>query len=137
VVTLRTGDYSVIGLEDRIAIERKSLPDAYGSIGRGRDRFEREWQRMAELDYAAVVIEATLPEFLAGPERTLLHPSQAIGTLAAWSVRYNVPVQFAGGRRFAAAWTARVLRQFWRMHRDDLPVASSTTTPALEVGAGD
>jgi ERCC4-type nuclease len=112
-VTLATGDYSVVGLEDRITIERKSLADAYGSIGRGRSRFQREWERMAEFDYAACVIEASLAEFLAGPERTLVHPSAAMGTLSAWSVRYGVHVMFAGGRRFAAAWTGRVLRQFW------------------------
>jgi DNA excision repair protein ERCC-4 len=36
VGTLATGDYSVRGLVDVIAIERKSLPDLLGCIGQDR-----------------------------------------------------------------------------------------------------
>ena len=32
VKTLASGDYSVVGLEDRIAIERKTKEDAYSSL---------------------------------------------------------------------------------------------------------
>ena len=116
-VTLATGDYSARGLEHRIAIERKSKQDAYGSIGRGRERFEREWVRLGELDYAAVVIESTLADFLQPPSRSLLHPRAAVGTLASWSVRYGVHVVFANDRRYAAAWTLKVLSKFWEQHR--------------------
>ena len=38
--TLATGDYSVRGLEHVVAIERKSLDDLLGCIGRDRARFE-------------------------------------------------------------------------------------------------
>ena len=40
--TLPTGDYSVEGCEGLIAIERKSLGDLFGTVGQGRERFERE-----------------------------------------------------------------------------------------------
>lgn len=119
-VTLTTGDYSAIGLEHRIAIERKSKPDAYGSLGRGRKRFEREWVRLGELDYAAVVIESTLDDFLQPPPRSLLHPRAAVGTLASWSVRYGVHVMFADDRRHAAAWTLKALGKFWEQHRAEV-----------------
>ena len=33
VATLPTGDYSIEGLEDQVTIERKSLADAFGTIG--------------------------------------------------------------------------------------------------------
>ena len=115
-VTLTTGDYSIVGLENQIAIERKSKPDAYGSIGRGRERFEREWARLGELDYAAVVIESTMTDFIQPPPRSRLHPRAAVGTLASWSVRYGVHVVFAGDRRHAAAWTLKVLSKFWEQH---------------------
>ena len=123
-VTLATGDYSIIGLEHRIAIERKSKTDAYSSIGRGRERFEREWVRLGELDYAAVVIEASLIDFLQPPPRCRLHPRAAVGTLATWSVRFGVHVVFADDRRHAAAWTLKVLSKFWEQHQ-------------MEVGAGE
>ena len=46
VSTLPTGDYSVRGLEDTIAVERKSVSDLIGSLTSGRERFQREVQRM-------------------------------------------------------------------------------------------
>lgn len=60
VATLQQGDYSLVGFEHLVAIERKSLPDLFGTLGQGRDRFERELTRLAELDRAAIVIEAPL-----------------------------------------------------------------------------
>ena len=48
-MTLQTGDYSVVGLVDRITIERKSLGDLLGTIGQGRDpdsAFMRRLERM-------------------------------------------------------------------------------------------
>ena len=38
VKTLQSGDYSIVGLEDRIAIERKTKTDAYAPLGQGRAR---------------------------------------------------------------------------------------------------
>ncbi|MDD3685119.1 MAG: ERCC4 domain-containing protein, partial [Desulfovibrio desulfuricans] len=55
---LTVGDYSLRGLEDKVAVERKSLPDLVQCFGRERERFERELQRGAALDAFAVVIEA-------------------------------------------------------------------------------
>lgn len=43
--SLVTGDYSLHGLADRIAIERKELSDLVQCLGRERERFEREIQR--------------------------------------------------------------------------------------------
>ncbi len=45
--TLTTGDYSVVGLEHVVAIERKSLPDLLGCIGRARQLARLDGQRPA------------------------------------------------------------------------------------------
>ena len=63
--TLAVGDYSLAGLEDKVAVERKSLPDLVLCLGRERERFERELQRGAALEAFAVVVEASWAE-LAG-----------------------------------------------------------------------
>lgn len=39
---LKTGDYSVTGFEDCIALERKTLADIVGSLMNGRERFLKE-----------------------------------------------------------------------------------------------
>ena len=46
VGTLATGDYSVKGLVDVVAIERKSLSDLLGCIGQSRERFDKEIMRL-------------------------------------------------------------------------------------------
>ncbi len=45
--TLRAGDYSAHGLENEVAVERKSLPDLVACIGRERERFKAELVRLA------------------------------------------------------------------------------------------
>ena len=110
-----TGDYTLDGFDERIAIERKSPEDAYGSVGQSRDRFEREWGRLSQLEYAAVVIEAT-PESLYTdpPPYSSMHPNSVISTYLAWSIKYGVPVYFAGNRGYGAAMTRRLLHYWWK-----------------------
>jgi len=114
VAALETGDYSVQGLEGRIAIERKSLVDCYSTLGARRDRFRCEFERMACMDYAAVVVESDLPGFLIPPARSGIHPNAALGTLLAWSVRHGVHVHFASDRRHGNALVLRLLEYFYR-----------------------
>ena len=40
--TLSLGDYSLAGLTDRVAVERKSLADLVTGLGKERERFQRE-----------------------------------------------------------------------------------------------
>jgi ERCC4-type nuclease len=111
---LPTGDYSILGLENRVAIERKSKTDAYGSLGSGRVRFEKELQRLSKLDYAAIVIESTLAEFLEAPAFSQMNPKAAVNSIIAWSVKYRVCVFFAGERCLAETLTLRLLEKFWK-----------------------
>jgi len=118
VVTLPAGDYSIVGLEDRVTVERKSRSDAYRSLGYGRARFEREMRRLVEYDFAAIVVESTLPDFLLRPRFSRMNPRSAVSTLLAWSVKFRVPVYFAGDRRHGMAVTRKLLEYYWRYHRE-------------------
>jgi ERCC4-type nuclease len=113
---LPTGDYSIEGYEHRIAIERKSKADAYSSLGHKRGRFEREMERLSRLEYPAIVIEASLKDFLRAPEFSRMSARSAIKSLLAWSVKYRIGVFFAGDRRHAQAVTRCLLEKFWRYH---------------------
>ena len=53
VGALSVGDYSLAGLADKVAVERKELSDLVACLGRERERFERELQRAAALDALA------------------------------------------------------------------------------------
>jgi ERCC4-type nuclease len=116
---LKTGDYSIEGLEDKVCVERKSHGDAYGTIGQGRERFERELERMAIMEYAAIVIEASLYDFVyCPPPHSLLNPKSAIGSLLSWSVKYRIPVFFCGSRALGQATTAKLLEKFAKYHAE-------------------
>lgn len=115
--TLATGDYSIIGMEDAVCIERKSKADAFASLGRESGRFSREWARMAAMRYAAVVIESDMRTFMEPLPHGRMPPALAMTRLADWSVRYRVPVVFASDRRHATAWTRRVLMRLWSSAR--------------------
>jgi ERCC4-type nuclease len=105
---LDAGDYGVETSRGWGVIERKTKTDAYRSLGHMRERFRCEFERLAALDYAAVVVECSLPDFMIPPPFSELHPSAAIGTLLSWSVRYRVPVFFAGDRE-RGQWLTKYL----------------------------
>ena len=109
---LDIGDYSLAGLSDRVAVERKSLPDLVACLGGERARFERELRRGAALDAFAVIIEATWADLAAGRYRSRLNPHSACQSVLAFTARYRIPFLFAGSRAEAeyAAWG--FLRQY-------------------------
>lgn len=113
-VTLRTGDYSIDGLQDRLAIERKSVGDFRSSITADRERFEREMERMAEMRYAAVVIEGDLAEIMDVPGGSLFSPTTAARTIQSWSIKYRVHFFPMPGRRVAEVWAFRLLQFGWK-----------------------
>ena len=116
VAGLKTGDYSIQGFEDRVALERKSVSDLLVCVGRERPRFERELVRLAALEYGAIVIEATLAEVLAGTRWSAVNPKAAASSLLAWSVEHRLPVFFAGTRPLAAATVLKLLTKWFRQH---------------------
>lgn len=108
-VTLPTGDYSVKvngkSLHEIVAIERKSVADLLGSLGNGRDRFERELARLSVLRFKALVIEGDMAAVTAGTRFSTLTPRQTISPVLAWTFKYGVAPIFAPNR----AWAARVV----------------------------
>ncbi len=122
--TLQTGDYSLECYENRVCVERKSLADLYGTLGRGRERFERELERMQTLDASMVVIEATWQEIAYpgmdehGNENynwnSSLSANSVLGTIVAWSRKYpKTHWKAAGNRKGGEKATFEFLRNWW------------------------
>lgn len=114
--TLKSGDYSILGFEDRIACERKSLTDAYGTFGQGRARFVRELERLAAYEFAAVVVEAEWSTiWMQPPARSRLSPKSIVCSVCAWQMRFpNVHWHFVPGRDVGEAFTITILDRWWR-----------------------
>jgi len=99
-VGLGEGDYAVErdGVLLPVRIERKSIEDYFGVVGRGRDRFERELERLRPYR-SYLLIEATAQEITRGTERSLVSGWAAMKSALCWSVTYNISPVFAGNRR--------------------------------------
>lgn len=110
--TLETGDYSVVGFEDRIAIERKTLDGLALAVGTHRDRFEAELRRAQGLDRFAVVVEGTRARAARGDYYGQLHPNTLLGSCEAWELDEFDTVMFvwADGRQRARTKTGTLLR---------------------------
>ena len=110
--TLFIGDYSVKGLEESVAVERKSLPDLIMCLSRERDRFEKELIRSKGLDSFLVVVESSFEELAHGRYRSQMDPHAAAQSVMAFGARYRCGFFFAGSRPAAEYVTASFLRQY-------------------------
>ncbi len=80
---LHRGDYSIAGLEDKVAVERKSLEDLFNccSPHGSRAAFVRTCERLSKLDFAAIVIEGSITKVLRATEFSSMHPNAVLGCL--------------------------------------------------------
>jgi ERCC4-type nuclease len=119
--TLATGDYSLAGLEQQCAIERKSLADWTHTVIHDAERWHRELQRLSALTTAVIVVEAGLPDVFAQHQRSAAAPRAILGRALSAQVDYQVPVFFAGDRPHARLWaTAWLARTARRLHGKDI-----------------
>lgn len=112
---LKTGDYSLSGFEDKLAVERKNKLDAWGCLTDGRKRFERCLERLSLLDRAAIVIECSMLEFCEPPPNVYrVNAATAMGSYISWSTKYRIPVFFAENRQWGERVTLRILAAYYK-----------------------
>lgn len=113
--TLPTGDYSLEGLTDCVAVERKGYLDAWACVAGERQRFERCLDRLSQLDRAAIVIECSMAEFAVQPAQVKrVMPATAVGSYLSWSIKYRVPVFFAENHQWGERVTLRLLAAYYK-----------------------
>jgi len=98
---LPAGDYSVAGLEQMVAVERKTLDDFVGTVIRARGRFYRELRCLERYPRACVVVEADMSDVIGGRYRGDAHPLAVLGSALAITVDFGVPVFFCSNRQIA------------------------------------
>lgn len=120
IVTIRqkldAGDYSVAGLEDCIVIERKNLDDFVGTVIYQKDRFHNELCALARMDFAAIVVEASLTDILEHRYKSGVLPASVIGAAVAVMVEYRIPIIFCGNRQIACHMTQKLLQRYAQKH---------------------
>ncbi|MCE5314038.1 MAG: ERCC4 domain-containing protein [Armatimonadota bacterium] len=111
---LPAGDYSIRGLENTVAVERKSLDDFVQTVIRGRERFRKELIALRTCKSACVVVEGGLDDVLSGCYRSGAHPNSVLGSAVSIIVDYNIPVFFCSDRQAARLFVEQYLLMLHR-----------------------
>lgn len=112
---LQSGDYSVAGCEEVFAVERKSVQDLVACcMGENRERFERELHRLRGFRFKRLLIVGSRADLAQGNYRSRVKPASILHSLAAWEVRYDLPVVFRSGPEVAAREVERWVWWFAR-----------------------
>lgn len=115
--TLQSGDYSIVGFESQISIERKSHEDLYGTLSRDHERFVRELERLRTYAYSEVVVEASYAKILTPPANSRVSPKAISRGIQSLKLRFpTTQWTLAPDRRFAEVYTFQILMKFWE-HR--------------------
>jgi ERCC4-type nuclease len=126
IVTIRqkldAGDYSVAGLEDRVAIERKNIDDFVNTVIYHKERFHNELCALARMDFAAIVVEASLSDILEHRYKSGVRPASVIEATISIMLAYRVPIIMASDRQIACHITRSILTKFekrcWALKND-------------------
>lgn len=126
-VALKTGDYSIDGMEMLLSLERKSLADIVACTETYRKRFLASCARLAKFRWKGILIEATLEDIKSGFEQfdipSEVHPNAVTGTLDAIEAKFGIPIIYTSMIRplateRAASWLSKHFTYWWlEMHR--------------------
>jgi DNA excision repair protein ERCC-4 len=132
--TLITADYSILGLENLFAVERKSIADLVACcMGENRERFERELHRLRGFRFKRLLVVGSEEAILAERYRSNIKPQAVLATLGAFEVRYDVPVIFKQSPETAAAQIERWAHWF---SREVSRTAANLSKATKEVACG-
>lgn len=111
---LPAGDYSLAGLEGRVALERKSRGDFVNTVIHDWIRFRKELNRLSGYDVAAVVVEADIGEIYRHEYESKALPASVLGRANGIFLDHGIPVLWWGDRKTAADMAHRFLLLTWR-----------------------
>jgi len=104
------GDYSCPELIDVARIERKSGGDFASTMAWGRERFDREIERLKAFRWRCIVVEADFSMVMR--EAPGVHPHSLIGSVAALYARHDCPTFFSVNPTAAGRLIVGVLRRW-------------------------
>ena len=114
--TLKTGDYSLVGLEDRVVIERKNLSDLVQTVIQNWIRFRRELHRLGAFDMSLIAVEANLSDIVEHRYDSEANPESVLARMDECLVDHGVGVFLWGNAACAERIAARMLKLCWNRY---------------------
>ena len=110
--TIKTGDYTIKGFEEQLCIERKARTSEIAmNLGRYRDRFERELERMTAYKYSYILLEFDVDDLMSYPKGSGIPLKRwksikvtgryMLNLLIQFEIQYGVNVIFCGDKENA------------------------------------
>lgn len=116
---LDTGDYSIEGYEDLVMIERKSIPDLWGSLIQRRKTFMKEMDRALEFPVRYLIIEGSVGDILRGFRYSSVTPEFILSCLTSLEVKHGIHVVFTSKRRdVAQRYVRRLISKLFQYCED-------------------
>jgi len=122
VETMKTGDYTLKGMEDTLCIERKaSTAEIAMNLGKKKKPFQAEMERMQDFKYAFVVCEFSLDDIINFPENSGIPKRQQkrvrvtgkymLKALIEFQLWYNTKIIFCGSKYNAFLITNSIFKR--------------------------
>lgn len=119
---LDTGDYSLLGMEDKLCIERKGrVSELATNLGKDKDRFLREIERMKDFPFKFIILEFSLADLMKFPEDSDIPESKwnsvkvtsnyMLKMLIEFQIYDNIHVIFCGDRKNAKLVINSILKR--------------------------
>ncbi len=109
---LPIGDYTILGMEDEVAVERKTLPDLVRSIIQERKGFIKKCESLSVFKKKCIVIEGSTTSLKTPYEDSQTHPNAVYGSLLAAQERWDIPVYFLDNFLLAEEFVASMLSKY-------------------------
>ena len=106
------GDYTLQGMEEELALERKTLPDLVNSIIQDRKDFIGKCEKLSTFRKKCLVIEGSLSSIKTPYEDSQAHPNAVLGSLLAAQERWQIPVYFLNDFILAEEFVASMLSKY-------------------------
>ena len=123
---LDTGDYSIEGLENIVAIERKKIVSEFAN-NITESRFTDVVMRMSEIKYSFLLLEFNLEDVLIYPigstvpkrmwDKIKISPAFILKNLLDLELKHNISVHFCGGSSNAEKLAETILKKLHYLER--------------------
>jgi len=109
---LVAGDYTILGMEEEVAVERKTVPDLVRSIIQERKDFIEKCEALSALRKKCIAIEGSATSLKTPYEDSQAHPNAVYGSLLAAQERWDIPVYFLDNFLLAEEFVASMLSKY-------------------------
>ena len=121
--TVKTGDYTLEGLEEHFTIERKkSVSEIANNVD--SKRFIRELERMEQMPHPYILLEFSVEDILNFPHNTNLPPKikKRIRVTGAYILKrvveimrdYNIHILFCSNKYYAEEMAYCIIKRMWQ-----------------------